>query len=214
MTDPEHHPRAVHGVHQLMSMAQQIRNKVAVVTNKASAQLRKDYNFDTGLGPPEQEDVKVQVLSTETPPDDIDSEAVVPDTPAKTANTETKTVVDKNNKNKEGVQPPPSLVEQQAKPTFRLEDLESDDLDDWTSKPVARGIAGRPKSETPAMEGAQRASIDQCDINVDSLAYWNDPVGSRDLNFVSPFVTKSESNGAQEKYITFASDRGGWNNVS
>jgi hypothetical protein len=41
------------------------------------------------------------------------------------------------------------------------------------------------------------------------MAYWNDPQGSRDQEFVSPFTPK----GHDEKYITFTIDRGGWNNV-
>lgn len=54
---------------------------------------------------------------------------------------------------------------------------------------VARGVAGRPASETPALDGASRAHI-ECDINVDSLAYWNDPQGTRDVNFKSPFAVE------------------------
>ena len=51
---------------------------------------------------------------------------------------------------------------------------------------LARGVSGLPMSETPALVGASRGKI-SCDINVDSLAYWNDPQGSRDRDFVSPF---------------------------
>lgn len=54
--------------------------------------------------------------------------------------------------------------------------------------PVARGVAGRPADETPALNGASRAHI-ECDINVDSLAYWNNP-GFRDVNFKSPFAVE------------------------
>jgi hypothetical protein len=54
---------------------------------------------------------------------------------------------------------------------------------------VARGVAGRPANETPALDGASRAHI-ECDINVDSLAYWNDPQGTRDLSFKSPFAVE------------------------
>jgi hypothetical protein len=70
--------------------------------------------------------------------------------------------------------------------------------------PVARGVAGRKMAQTPAVIGAKRAHV-ECDVNVDSLAYWNDPIGTRDQEFVSPF--------ASEGYISFAPDRGGWNNV-
>jgi hypothetical protein len=41
------------------------------------------------------------------------------------------------------------------------------------------------------------------------LAYWNDPQGKSDKEFVSPFIPK----GNDEKYITFTVDRGGWNNI-
>ena len=66
---------------------------------------------------------------------------------------------------------------------------------------LARGVSGLPMSDTPALAGASRGKI-ACDINVDSLAYWNDPQGSRDRDFVSPFRTT----GAKRKYITFFQD--------
>ena len=53
--------------------------------------------------------------------------------------------------------------------------------------PLARGVAGLPLSQTPALVGGKRGHID-CDVNVDALAYWNDPQGRRDLEFVSPFA--------------------------
>lgn len=59
----------------------------------------------------------------------------------------------------------------------------------FAEKPVARGVAGRPMSETPALVGAKRGKI-TCDVNVDSLAYWNDPTGEKDQNFESPFRAK------------------------
>jgi hypothetical protein len=80
------------------------------------------------------------------------------------------------------------------------------DINWSTSQPLSRGVAGRPISQTPALQGAKRASI-ACDINVDSLAYWNDPQGDRDQQFTSPFKAP------EERYITFSPDRGGWNNV-
>jgi len=95
-------------------------------------------------------------------------------------------------------------------PALTLDDLDTT-LDRLSLEmPVARGIAGAPLSETPALVGAVRAHID-CDVNVDSLAYWNDPIGARDLNFQSPFSAASD--GGTTKYITFAPDRGGWNNI-
>eukprot|EP00546_Thalassionema_frauenfeldii_P018177 CAMPEP_0178906600 /NCGR_PEP_ID=MMETSP0786-20121207/6914_1 /TAXON_ID=186022 /ORGANISM="Thalassionema frauenfeldii, Strain CCMP 1798" /LENGTH=1170 /DNA_ID=CAMNT_0020578323 /DNA_START=144 /DNA_END=3656 /DNA_ORIENTATION=- len=80
--------------------------------------------------------------------------------------------------------------------------------EEFASKPVGRGIVGRPMEHTPALKGARRAHIDDCEINVDSLAYWNNPQGSFDEFFVSPFAITGE-----EKYLTFALDQGGWNNV-
>ncbi len=52
--------------------------------------------------------------------------------------------------------------------------------------PLARGVAGRPMEQTPALNGGRRGHI-ECDVNVDSLAYWNDPQGDRDVKFTSPF---------------------------
>lgn len=71
---------------------------------------------------------------------------------------------------------------------------------------LARGVSGLPMSQTPALVGARPGHI-QCDINVDDLAYWNDPQGTRDQNFKSPFATPPG------RYITFEPDRGGWNNI-
>uniref|UniRef100_A0A7S3DMJ3 Uncharacterized protein n=1 Tax=Entomoneis paludosa TaxID=265537 RepID=A0A7S3DMJ3_9STRA len=99
----------------------------------------------------------------------------------------------------------PSIAEQQAKPQYKVADLPTDP-EDWHEKPVARGVAGRPLDETPALVGAKRAQV-KCDINVDSLAYWNDPAGKRDLDFKSPFGL------SKEQYISFTPDPGGWNNV-
>jgi len=92
-------------------------------------------------------------------------------------------------------------------PALTVDDLDTSLDSHAQDMPVARGVAGYPLVETPALQGAVRAHID-CDINVDTLAYWNDPIGTRDLNFVSPFDVHSDT-----KYITFAPDRGGWNNV-
>lgn len=102
----------------------------------------------------------------------------------------------------------------------------------FTMKSVARGLAGRPSSETPALDGSSRAHI-ECDVNVDSLAFWNDPQGTRDVNYKSPFAIKVRNSGTvcderrrgshvftffmftqdDTKYISFSPDRGGWNNV-
>ena len=104
---------------------------------------------------------------------------------------------------------PLSLTEQQDKPHYTMVDLHPDPTD-WQSKPLARGLAGRPMEETPALIGAQRAHI-ECDLPVDSLAYWNNPIGDRDKNYESPFKPKLPPGKVQ--YITFSPDRGGWNNV-
>lgn len=71
---------------------------------------------------------------------------------------------------------------------------------------LPRGVSGLPMSRTPALLGARPGHID-CDEDVDDIAYWNDPQGDRDRNFVSPFATPSEH------YLTFEPDMGGWNNI-
>lgn len=81
--------------------------------------------------------------------------------------------------------------------------------DTKVSRYLARGVAGLPMSQTPALIGASRGHI-ECDVNVDELVYWNDPQGTRDLNFVSPFLGKHSE---KTKYLTFEPDRGGWNNI-
>jgi hypothetical protein len=86
---------------------------------------------------------------------------------------------------------------------------------------LARGIAGRPMKETPALIGAQRAHV-ECNVPVDDslVAYWNDPVGTRDANFNTVFNSQQrqqqqqQETPPQKQYITFSPDPGGWNNVS
>ena len=56
--------------------------------------------------------------------------------------------------------------------------------------------------------GARRASI-PCDYDVWSLAYWNEPQGDRDYQFVTPF----QSNTGKPKYLAFSLDPGGFNNI-
>mmetsp|Transcript_12314 Transcript_12314/g.17534 ORF Transcript_12314/g.17534 Transcript_12314/m.17534 type:complete len:280 (+) Transcript_12314:64-903(+) len=63
----------------------------------------------------------------------------------------------------------------------------SEDSEESVKSPLARGISGLPQSQTPALFGASRGVI-ECDVNVDALAYWNDPQGISDLEFQSPFV--------------------------
>ena len=76
---------------------------------------------------------------------------------------------------------------------------------------LARGVAGLPMSQTPALEGAKWGHI-ECDVNVDDYAYWNDPQGKRDQNFESPFAKLADDEHKQ-RYLTFEPDPGGWNNI-
>ncbi|KAL3893662.1 MAG: hypothetical protein SGARI_008016, partial [Bacillariaceae sp.] len=76
---------------------------------------------------------------------------------------------------------------------------------------LARGVAGLPMSKTPALMGAKWGHVD-CDVDVDDIAYRNDPQGTRDNEFVSPFAEKEEE-GAPTRYLTFQPDPGGWNNI-
>jgi hypothetical protein len=94
-------------------------------------------------------------------------------------------------------------------PISSLHDLQPDM--NFKSKPVARGVAGRPLDQTPAMVGAVRAHVDCPELSVDSLAYWNDPVGDWDVAFQSPYRVVQDTR--EEQYISFSPDRGGWNNV-
>jgi hypothetical protein len=73
---------------------------------------------------------------------------------------------------------------------------------------LARGVAGLSMSKTPALMGASRGKI-KCDVNVDFMAYWNDPQGERDRKFVSPFKKDDK----QTRYITFWQDAGRFNNI-
>jgi hypothetical protein len=68
------------------------------------------------------------------------------------------------------------------------------------SKSVARGVSGLPLSSTPAVVGAERGHI-TCDVEVDRLAYWNEPQGTRDYTFTSPFRDKTPN--AKTKYLAF-----------
>ena len=95
-------------------------------------------------------------------------------------------------------------------PIGALADLS--ELEEHVPRPthLARGVAGLPMSETPALVGASRGTI-SCDINVDSLAYWNDPQGTRDRDFVSPF--RQSTTADKEQYMTFWQDAGRFNNI-
>ena len=71
---------------------------------------------------------------------------------------------------------------------------------------LARGVSGLPMAQTPALLGASPGHVD-CDVDVDDIVYWNDPQGTRDQEFKSPFATPPNH------YLTFQPDRGGWNNI-
>jgi hypothetical protein len=75
---------------------------------------------------------------------------------------------------------------------------------------LGRGVSGLPMKETPALVGAKRGHI-QCDMDVDDLAYWNDPQGTRDIEFKSHYQTTSTT--PDKRYLTFEPDCGGWNNI-
>ena len=49
-------------------------------------------------------------------------------------------------------------------------------------------------SETPALVGGKRGHL-QCRQDIDSMAYWNDPQGTRDQEFVSPFRVEVRNTG-------------------
>ena len=122
-------------------------------------------------------------------------------------------------------------------PQYTLRDLVQDDRTALQQQSLARGMAGVSPTP-PALTGARRAQI-QCTLSpddktpfiVDSLAYWNDPQGTYDQTFASPFAVsqptkhslssshkddKQEQSAAsrnRRRYITFNPDRGGWNNI-
>lgn len=91
-------------------------------------------------------------------------------------------------------------------------------VSDGSSLSLARGRSGLPMSQTPALVGAKHGTI-QCPssdgsgniIYMNELAYWNDPQGDVDVNFVSPFAPPKDTQ--QKRYVTFEPDRGGWNNI-
>ena len=76
---------------------------------------------------------------------------------------------------------------------------------DEPRSPLARGVSGLPLSQTPALVGGKRGHI-KCDVDVDFLAYWNDPQGTRDREFVSPFA--ADKTDGKPKYLTFQPDSG------
>ena len=57
---------------------------------------------------------------------------------------------------------------------------------------VGKRVPPLPMSETPALNGAKKGTI-ECEVDVSSLVYWNDPQGSRDVDYVSPFIGENLS---------------------
>mmetsp|Transcript_3422 Transcript_3422/g.7374 ORF Transcript_3422/g.7374 Transcript_3422/m.7374 type:complete len:1165 (-) Transcript_3422:1622-5116(-) len=100
----------------------------------------------------------------------------------------------------------PKDFQRKLPPNITMSEMSSDEI--FYKRPLKRGLAGRSEEETPALIGASRGTI-KCDVNVDSMAYWNDPQGVKDQEFITPFLPNS----GDEKYISFSTDRGGWNNV-
>ena len=121
--------------------------------------------------------------------------------------------------------------QQQQKQQFLAEEvpkvpsLKSDQQSAWqgydnttSHPPLARGVAGLPMSQTPALVGAQRGHLSNCDAVVKELpdlVYWNDPVGTRDIHFKTPFAPPqpNQTKQPEEYFLSFVPDRGGWNNV-
>ena len=68
---------------------------------------------------------------------------------------------------------------------------------------LARGHSGLPMYKTPALIGAKRGTV-ECDVDVNSMAYWNAPQGKRDEEFVSPFLVEVPP--GKRKYLTFMPD--------
>jgi hypothetical protein len=117
-------------------------------------------------------------------------------------------VVEKKSPTEEDTDTISVVAKEDGKVHHALSDLPRD-ATNWRAKAVARGVAGLPIEQTPAVREAKRASI-QCDLPVDSLAYWNDPTGERDVHYESPY----QQHTTKTQYITFTPDNGGWNNVS
>jgi hypothetical protein len=73
---------------------------------------------------------------------------------------------------------------------------------------LGRGLAGLPLAQTPALLGAKRGTfVCDADVDVEKMAYWNQPQGLRDREFQTSFRA------SEEKFLTFEPDCGGWNNI-
>ena len=118
-------------------------------------------------------------------------------------------------------------------PIFTMSELSTiyDESRVTTSLSLLRGIqqellppsSSSSSSSVPEpLRGAQRAPIHCPELNVQSLAYWNDPIGTRDEQYTSPFSVYTQQQQQQqqptdthhdEMYISFTPDPGGWNNI-
>jgi len=77
-------------------------------------------------------------------------------------------------------------------------------------------------SDFPSLEGAVPGVLsckdegypDVSAQNSDNLlVYWNEPQGTYDYEYTSPFDHGKGEDGKPKKYITFEGDQGGWNNI-
>ena len=101
---------------------------------------------------------------------------------------------------------------QQPKGIQKMERKASSDVDINPNKKEVKYFDKLPSDKTPCLEGSKKGHIN-CDVDVDFLVYWNDPQGTLDRNFISPFAEKSSNNKDKTHYITFEPDRGAWNNI-
>ena len=82
-------------------------------------------------------------------------------------------------------------VNQNNIPEKEEEEVEEKDSKNIEEK-VGKRVPPLPMSETPALNGAKKGTI-ECEVDVSSLVYWNDPQGSRDVDYVSPFIGENLS---------------------
>lgn len=156
----------------LQSYSTHSTKPVSVVDHAIRGQRNVDVNKDGVVVPPKKEEPKPTA-----------------DDPAATAATP---------KDEEDAPTTRTTKDGRILPIIQVKDLETDEQIDRNT--IGRGVAAAP-SLSQYLDDAERAHI-ECDINVDSLAYWN-------IGETQPKVNPFHSEG----YITFAPDRGGWNNV-
>ena len=67
-----------------------------------------------------------------------------------------------------------------------------------------KGTVSVPKYPYPALIGASKGKV-QCDVDVSSLVYWNDPQGIRDVHTIPHFLgKKSEVSLCQSVFLFFS----------